>query len=71
MKEGIIIRDLLEDTMKLLSKTYKSDVGLGTDGENISFHIYTLGILIKIPPDTIKQYQTPEDVVNFIQEKIG
>ena len=71
MKEGIMIRDLLEDTMKLLSQTYKSDVGLGTDGENISYHIYNLGILLKIPPDTIKQFQTPEDVVEFIQEQIG
>lgn len=57
--------------MKLLSQTYKSDVGLGTDGENISFHIYNLGILIKIPPDIIKQFQTPEDAMDFLQEQIG
>ena len=71
MKEGIMIIDLLEVTMKLLSQTYKSDVGLGTDGENISFHIYNLGILIKIPPETIKQFHTPEDVVDFLKEQIG
>lgn len=62
----ILVTEFLKTSMELMSEKFQSNVGLGTDGESITFHVKNEGFLVKFLPSEIDEFRSPDELVEKV-----